>query len=250
MDNASASGRDAKDGRQLLGRGPALESHREPLRVVARLPRTEGARGFGEGAEGGAAPELLVVDAVAAFDFAVLLGAPRLDVPVSEAGELDGQHKVEREFGAVIGLHLLDREGQYLAELGEEVDTGARIEPGEETQDAIAGAVVAGRVLVGLRPVDGHHLDVDLDGLARRRLLEQFELPGRPPRRFGALGAGQAEIHADPRDGLGGHLDLVDPEKPEARAAGAPAELAARRLDEADGLRGDPAGAALGISGD
>ena len=72
-----------------------------------------------------------LVDAVAAFDLAVLLGAPRLDVPVAEAGELGGQHEVEGELGAVIGLHLLDREGQDPAELGEEIDTGPRIEPGE-----------------------------------------------------------------------------------------------------------------------
>jgi hypothetical protein len=104
----------------------------------------------------------------------------------------------------VIGLHPLDRERQHPAELGKEVDTGSCIEPGEEAQDAVAGAVAAGCVLVGSRPVDGHHLDVDLDGLARGRLLEQLELARRPPRRFGALGAGQAEIHADPRDGLGG----------------------------------------------
>jgi hypothetical protein len=79
----------------------------------------------------------------------------------------------------VIGLRPLDRERQHPAEFGKEVDTGSGIEPGEEAQDAVASAVVAGRVLIGLRPVDGHHLNVDLDGLARGRLLEQLELPRR-----------------------------------------------------------------------
>jgi hypothetical protein len=52
------------------------------------------------------APELLVVDPVAALHLAVLLGAARLDVPVPDAPALDREDEAERELGTAIGLDL------------------------------------------------------------------------------------------------------------------------------------------------
>jgi len=48
------------------------------------------------------APELLLVDPMAPFDFPVLLRMSRFDVAVSDAGGLDGQLERQREFGTVV----------------------------------------------------------------------------------------------------------------------------------------------------
>src|SRR5882724_1525555 len=154
------------------------------------------------------APELLVVDAVAALDLAVLLRTARADVAVANPGALDRQDEGERELGAVVSLNLANRKREGPDELSEEAETREHVEPRIETQDPEAGAVVTGRVLVGLATRDPDDLDVNLDRLSWRRLLEQFQLP-RPAPPFCSLRAWQAQIIGDPGDRLGRHLHLV-----------------------------------------
>ena len=71
------------------------------------------------------------------------------------------------------------------------------MEPAVEPQDAEAGAVVQGGVLVRPGPAHLDELHVDLDRLAGRGLLEQLELPRRAPA-IGPLWPGQAKVIADP----------------------------------------------------
>jgi hypothetical protein len=87
---------------EFLGWRPALEGQREAIVVVVGFPGAQAHRGRIEILELLPAPELLLIDAVAAFDLAVLLGAPRLDVPVPDAQGLDRQGEREREFVAVV----------------------------------------------------------------------------------------------------------------------------------------------------
>jgi hypothetical protein len=56
--------------------------------------------------EAPAAPELFLVDSVATFELAVLLRAPRLDVPMPDAQRLHGQDEGERELLAVVAPQL------------------------------------------------------------------------------------------------------------------------------------------------
>ena len=64
-------------------------------------------------------PELLVVNAVTAFDFAVLLWSTRRDVAMSDACGLHRQCEVERELSAVVALQPANRKRHGLAELAE-----------------------------------------------------------------------------------------------------------------------------------
>ena len=88
----------------------AVERHRESIEVVGPLPPEQRLRRHIERGEGVAGPELLVVDTVAAFDLAVLLGASGLDVPVTNTSLLDGQREGQREFGTVVALQPANRE--------------------------------------------------------------------------------------------------------------------------------------------
>jgi len=62
--------------------------------------------------------------------------------------------------------------GNGASDLGDEIETGPHVEPGVEAEDSQSGAVVQRRVLVRPGPVYLDELEVDLDRLARRRLLE------------------------------------------------------------------------------
>lgn len=113
--------RDAKTGKQateLLHGRRAMERHGEALVVVDPLPAGQRPARLVEGDEAMAAPEFLVVDAVAPFDFAVLLGTARADVAQLNAGFLDGERERQRELGTVITLEAPNPEGQSAAHLG------------------------------------------------------------------------------------------------------------------------------------
>src|SRR5262249_44241203 len=79
------SGRRPEDGRELLRRGEALQGHGEAPLVVFALPGPQADVRRLERREAGPPPELLGIDAMAAFDLAVLIGPARLDVPVPNA---------------------------------------------------------------------------------------------------------------------------------------------------------------------
>src|SRR2546425_12933004 len=74
---------------ELLDGGVAVERHREAIEVVSPLPPEQRLCRCIERGEGVARPKFLVVDTVAAFDLAVLLGAAGLDVAVANTGLLD-----------------------------------------------------------------------------------------------------------------------------------------------------------------
>ena len=66
--------------------------------------------------------ELLIVDAVGAFDLAAQVRSPRPDVDVADIERLEMPMKVSLEFGAIVGLHDLDSEGQPSAHVLNEGD--------------------------------------------------------------------------------------------------------------------------------
>ena len=88
------------------------------------------------------------LSAVAPLDLPILLRAPRPDVAVPDPGLLDREHEVEGEVLPAVGLDFPDGKRQDPAELGEEVDAGAGVEPRGEAQDAVSRAIVARGVLI------------------------------------------------------------------------------------------------------
>ena len=78
--------------------------------VVVPLPDSEPNNSRIEIVEAPPTPELLLIDSVAAFDLAVLLGAPRLDVAVPNPKRFDGEGEGERELLPVVALELADPE--------------------------------------------------------------------------------------------------------------------------------------------
>jgi hypothetical protein len=73
------------------------------------------------------APELLLIDPMAPFDFAVLLRPAGPDVSVADPdpGGFDPQHKGEGELLAVVTLQSLDGEREGPPELGQEGEARA-----------------------------------------------------------------------------------------------------------------------------
>jgi hypothetical protein len=122
-----------------------------------------------------AAPEL-VVDAVAAFDCAALLGCARLDVAAANAVGLDGEAECQRKLCSVVVLELPDREREHLLEFLKEVQARALVEPRIEAQDAEVRAVVQGRLLEDSLPLQLDDLDVHLDGISRLLFLKELQL--------------------------------------------------------------------------
>src|SRR4029077_14704286 len=92
---------------------------------LASLALAQRRLGFPEAAEGLATPELFPVDPVAAFDLAVLLGAPRPDVAMRDPGFLDGEREGQGKCVPVVGLHLAEGEREGGLDLPEERDAGA-----------------------------------------------------------------------------------------------------------------------------
>ena len=62
-----------------------------------------------------------------AFDFAVLFGPTRLDVPQADTGFVHGQGKGQREFRPLVNLNLANGKREGLSHGGQEVETGAVI---------------------------------------------------------------------------------------------------------------------------
>lgn len=87
--------------------------------VVRILPAAERVCRVGEVAEVMAAPELLVVDPMAALDLPVLLGPPWADVAMADPRGLDREREGEGEFLAVVILKAPDIERKGVAQFGE-----------------------------------------------------------------------------------------------------------------------------------
>lgn len=169
---------------QLLERCPSRQRQGKAFVVVDALPLAEMRLGLVQRRELMAAPELFVIDAVAGFDLATLLGPARLDVAVANAVGLDGEAEGQRKLCPVVALELPNREREHLLELLKEVQAHVLIEPRIEAQDAEARAVVQCRVLEDSGPLQLDDLDVDLDGLSRLLFLKQLQLWWPPSRRL------------------------------------------------------------------
>src|SRR6266851_6235082 len=110
---------------KFFGRGAALQSEGEAFIVVPGLPAPQGGGGRLEVREALPAPELLLIDPMAPFDLAVLLGPAGSDIPMADPGGFDPQHKGEGELLAVITLQALDGEREGRSELGQEGEARA-----------------------------------------------------------------------------------------------------------------------------
>jgi hypothetical protein len=89
------------------------------VRSCTGAPGGEGDAGNLEVLAGIAAPELFLVDAMAAFDLAVLLRTLRADVAHPHAQLLAGQVDDERELGPVVDLELANLNRERRCELAE-----------------------------------------------------------------------------------------------------------------------------------
>src|SRR5262245_16224627 len=106
-----ARSRGRQHSREFLSGCAPVECHGEPVLVVDALPRTQRYRRSLECLEALTTPELVVVNAVTAFDLAVLFRAARPDVAMADAAALPREDEREWKLGAVIGLDLADRDG-------------------------------------------------------------------------------------------------------------------------------------------
>ena len=98
--------------RKLFDWCSSLQGQRETLVVVVSLPDAETNSGRIEIVEAPPAPELFLVDPVAPFDLAVLLGAPRLEVAMPDPQRLHGDRESEGKLLPVVALQLSDSEGE------------------------------------------------------------------------------------------------------------------------------------------
>lgn len=88
--------------------------------VVGVLPSWECPRRLFVGAKIVAAPELLLVDPMAALHLPVLLGTAGPDISMVDSGLCYGERKRQGKFGSIVGLELLDGKGEGAPELAQE----------------------------------------------------------------------------------------------------------------------------------
>src|SRR5437867_1846538 len=218
-------GEGRQDTSELLGWRAPLQGQGEPFVVVRSLPCPKGGGRLVEVCKPMASPKLLLVDPMAALHLPVLLGPPRPNVAMPDAGRFDRKDEIERKLSAVVALQLADPEGERPLELDQERQAGALMKPWVEAQDPKASAVVQGRVPERPASRNLHELNVHLDAFAGLRLLEELHLPGdplsRPPK------TRDAEIAKNALDRAHGDADVVNAAKPELGSGGAVGELRA-----------------------
>ncbi len=101
------------------------------------------------------------------FHLPVLFGPARFDVPKTDTGFLHGQSKGKGEFGPIVDLNLANGKREGVSHRSQEVETGAVILARIQAQDAIARAVIQGRVLKTFLAGDFHFLDINLHTVAQ-----------------------------------------------------------------------------------
>src|SRR5205814_4631695 len=144
---ARLRGEGRRDTSEFLGWRAPLQGQGEPFVVVPSLPCSKGAGRLVEVCKPVASPKLLLVDPMATLHLPVLLGPPRPNVAMPDAGRFDRKHEVERKLSAVVALQLADPEGKRPLELDQKRQAGASVKPSVEAQDPKASAVVQGRGL-------------------------------------------------------------------------------------------------------
>src|SRR5881628_1325355 len=87
---------------ELLGWHAPLQGEGEPFVVVRSLPRSKGSGRLVEVCKPMASPKLLLVDPMAALHLPVLLGPPRPNVAMPDAGRFDRKDEIERKLSAVV----------------------------------------------------------------------------------------------------------------------------------------------------
>jgi len=85
--------------------------------------------------------ELLVVDTVRSFDFAVEMWRPRPDVRVADVAFFEMPVEVGLKFGAIVGLNDLDAERQATEDVVDECDGRPLIAGVVDLQDADPGSL-------------------------------------------------------------------------------------------------------------
>jgi hypothetical protein len=212
------------------------------------LPVQQRGRGGIQRGKALASPELLVIDARAAFDFAVLFRTPRFNVAEANASLLHGECEGEGELRPIVNLHFANRKREGVANGGQELQPGEVVLAGIEAEDPKPSAVIEGGGLEPLRAGGLNLLDVHLDRIAGALFAEEGELAGAAFQ--GAAERRVAEVAADPVDRGGGNTKAVDALQPDPRANGAKLEVAAGLLNEDDRRRRNATGTAGGIAGD
>src|SRR6185503_9748040 len=126
--------------------------------------------------------ELLVVDAVRPFDFAVQVRRPGLDVGVTDVEALQVPVELRLELGAVIGLHDVDPKRQTPPHVVDESDRHALVARVVNLEDANPSAIIDRGELVQplARPRNAldEELHVQLQSVAGERFL--VALPAFP----------------------------------------------------------------------
>src|SRR5581483_4744362 len=127
-------------------------------------------------------PKFLVINTMAAFDFAVLLRTPRLDVAQPHPRLLHREGKRQREFGAVVPLQVPDGTRECGAQCREEGVTGLLIVLRIETEKSVAGTVINGGVLEARGAGDFDFFDIHLHTVSRPLATKEGEWPRAPVR--------------------------------------------------------------------
>lgn len=117
------------------------------------------------------------------------------------------------KFGPVVRLDRLDPERELIQQEVRELDGGLLVEPVIDPQDPQAGAVIDGGELVVLLPAGGaqrgDELHVDLDRVARHRLLVAFPLAVVALAALGGREAAEVQALEDPPHAGVADLDVV-----------------------------------------
>ena len=147
-------------------------------------------------------------------------------------GVLHRQHEVQGELGAVIGLHLVDREGEALAHVLEKGQAAALVLLAGQAEHAQPRAIIQRGVLKALAVVRLHDLDVHLYAVAGIGLLEQPQLLGARLALAAPRQVRDAHPAERPVDRRHGQPDVMDAPQPDARPGGAVLELTPGRLEQ------------------
>src|SRR5437879_4408659 len=183
-----------------------------------------------------------------ALHLAVLLRPSRTDVAMANPQCLHRQGEGKGELLPVIALQLADAEGKRPADLRQEHEARALVQPAIQPQDAKARAIIQRGVLERPAARDLNELHVDLDAFASVSLFKELHLPGDslagPPQ------AWQADVAKDPLDCAHRDADVVSPPEPELGARSAVGEISTRLANELDNARRYPSAAPPRIPGD
>ncbi len=121
-----------------------------------------------------------MIDAMTPLHLAVLLGAAGLDIAGADTRGLHRQRERQGELAVIVHLEFPNWKGQGALDGIKKVETAPLVFPRIQPQDAVARAVIDGRVLIPCVAGDRDVFDIDLDTVPGPFAFKQFEL-ARPP---------------------------------------------------------------------